>query len=88
MSSDIIKDIELGRAPLSAIGLKALRLARMLNDSQVEHTLVGQSSCGGLTDSTEKLENTIDKGRAVLQSPYSCRALRGKVGSTSHGESH
>ena len=68
LSGNIIKDIELGRVPLSAIGLKALRLARILNDSQVEQTLVRQSGGGGSTDSTEKLENTVDKGRAVLQS--------------------
>ena len=68
LSGDIIKDIELGRAPLSAIGLKALRLARILNDSQVEQTLMVQSAGVALTEPTEKLENTVDKGRAVLQS--------------------
>ena len=69
LSGDIIKDIELGRAPLSAIGLKALRLARILNESQVEQTLVRESAGDGAAmESTEKLENTVDKGRAVLQS--------------------
>ena len=68
LSGDIIKDIELGRAPLSAIGLKALRLARILSDSQVEQTLVRHSAGGSSTEPTEKLENAVDKGKAVLYS--------------------
>ena len=68
LSGDIIKDIELGRAPLSAIGLKTLRLARILNDSRVEQTLLRHSGGGDSTQPTEKLENAVDKGKAVLHS--------------------
>ncbi|MCY4527646.1 MAG: hypothetical protein OXD46_01270 [Chloroflexi bacterium] len=68
MSGDIIKDIELGRASLSAIGLKAIRLARILNDSQVEQTLLRHSAGDASTESTEKLENAVDTGKAVLHS--------------------
>lgn len=68
LSGDIIKDIELSRVPLSAAGLKALRLARILNDSHVERTLMRQSAGGVSTEPTEKLENAIAKGRAVLHS--------------------
>ena len=68
LSGDIIKDIEFRRASLSAIGLKALRLARILNDSQVQETFVRESAGGDSTKSTEELENTVAKGRAVLQS--------------------
>ena len=68
LSGDIIKDIEFGRASLSAIGLKALRLARILNDSQVQETFVRESAGSDSTKSTEELENTVAKGRAVLQS--------------------
>ena len=68
LSGEIIKDIELARAPLSAIGLKALRLARILNDSQVQQTMVRESAGGDSTKSTEELENAVAKGKAVLQS--------------------
>ena len=60
------RDIESSRAPLSATGLKALRLARILNDSHVEQTLVRQSAGGVSTESTEELENAVAKGKAVL----------------------
>ncbi len=68
LSGDIIKDIELSRSPLSAIELKALRLALILNDSRVEQTLVRYSAGSGSTKSTENLENAVDKGKAVFHS--------------------
>ena len=68
LSGEIIKDIELARMPLSAIGLKALRLARILNDSQVQETFVRQNAGGGTKKSIGELENAVDKGKAVLRS--------------------
>ncbi len=68
LSGEIIKDIELARIPLSAIGLKALRLARILNDSQVQETFVRQNAGGGAKKSIGELENAVDKGKAVLRS--------------------
>ena len=68
LSGEIIKDIELAQAPLSSIGLKAIRLASILNDSEVQQTLVQKSAGGVATKSTEELENAVTKGRAVLQS--------------------
>ena len=68
LSGDIIKDIELAQAPLSAIGLKALRLARILNDSEVQQSFVQKSAGGVSTQSTAELENAVAKGKAVLQS--------------------
>ena len=68
LSSEIIKDIEFARMPLSAIGLKALRLARILNDSQVQQTFVGQNAGGVAKESTGELENVVDKGKAILSS--------------------
>ena len=66
LSGDVVKDLELGQLPLSAIGLKALRLARILNDSEVQQTLERQSAGGVATKSTEELENAVAKGKAVL----------------------
>ena len=68
LSGEIIKDIELARAPLSAIGLKALRLARILDDSQVQQNMVRENAGGDSTKSTEELETAVSKGKAVLQS--------------------
>ena len=68
LSGEIIKDIELASAPLSDIELKALRLARMLNDSQVQQTLLRESAGDVSTKSTKQWENAVAKGRAVLQS--------------------
>lgn len=67
LSGEIIEDIELGRDPLSAVGLKALRLARILNDFQAQETFVRESAGTGVTQSTEELESNVAKGRAVLQ---------------------
>ena len=67
LSGEIIKDIEMAQAPLSSIGLKALRLARILNDSEVQKTFMRNSAGGVATKSTEELEIAIAKGRAVLQ---------------------
>ena len=67
LSGDIITDIESGQVPLSAIGLKALRLARILNDSDVQQAFMQHSGGGVSTKTTEELETTIAKGRAVLQ---------------------
>ncbi len=68
LSGEIIKDIELAQAPLSSIGLKAVRLARILSDSEVQQTFMLKNAGGTATKSTEELENAIAKGRAVLQS--------------------
>ena len=68
MSGEIIEAVESASAPLSAIELKAIRLARILNDSQVQQTFMRKSAGGVSIKSTEELENTIAKGRAVLQS--------------------
>ena len=68
LSGDILKDIELSQAPLSVVILKAVRLARILNDSDVQQTFERESSGGVSTKSTEELENAVAKGRAVLQS--------------------
>ena len=68
LSGEIIKDLELARMPLSAIGLKALRLTQILNDSQVQQTFVRQNAGGVGEKSTGELENAVDKGQAVLRS--------------------
>ena len=68
LSSEIIEDIELEQACLSSIGLKALRLARILNDSEVRQTFMRMSAGGVATQSTAELENVVAKGKAVLQS--------------------
>lgn len=68
LSGDIIKDIELAEVPLSTIGLKALRLARILNDSQVQQTFLRQNAGSTSTESTEKYEYDVNKGKAVLRS--------------------
>ncbi len=67
LSGDIIRDVELAQAPLSSIGLKALRLARILNDSEVQQTFMQNSGGGVSKKATEELEATVAKGRAVLQ---------------------
>ncbi len=68
LSGEIIQDIESARMPLSTIGLKALRLARILNDSQVQQTFMRQNAGGVATESTKELENAVEKGKAVLSS--------------------
>ena len=73
MAKDILEDIEEQRLPLSVSGLKAVRLAVLMEDQD--------SACrftryvGGATgvESAEELERTIEAGRAVLQGAYSSR---------------
>ena len=67
LSGEIIRDIESAGMPLSTIELKAIRLARILNDSQVQPTFQRESSGDTSTKSTGELENTVAKGKAVLQ---------------------
>lgn len=43
LSADILKDIELSQAPLSVVVLKALRLARILNDFDVQQIFEWES---------------------------------------------
>ena len=67
LSSEIVEAIETASAPLSAIELRAIRLAQILNDSPVQQTFMRRSAGGVSTESTEELENTIAKGKAVLR---------------------
>ena len=68
VSGEILSDIELARAPLSIIGLKAVRLARILGDSQVQQTLMQQSAGYAVTQSQKNWRMPFAKGRAVMQS--------------------
>ena len=77
MSGEIIKDIELDQVPLSTIGLKALRLARILNDFEVQETFKRESG-GDSKQSTGELENAIDKARAMLQTAHKMPGYEGK----------
>ena len=44
LSEDILKDIELSQRPLSVVALKALRLARLLNDFELHQVFEWESS--------------------------------------------
>ena len=59
LSGEIIRDIELARMPLSIIELKAIRLARLLNNSQVQPTFQRERSGDTSTKSTGELENAV-----------------------------
>lgn len=68
LSEEILDNVEMARVPLSVIGLKAVRLARILGDSQIQRTLARQSAGEAGTRSTEEWEIVVAKGKAVLQS--------------------
>ena len=67
LSGEIVEAVEDASAPLSAIELKAIRLAQILNDSPVQQVFMRKSAGGVSIKSTEELENTIGKGTAVLR---------------------
>lgn len=67
LSGEIVEAASTASTPLSAIELKALRLAQILNDSPVQQTFVRRSAGDISTESTEESGNTIAKGKTVLR---------------------